>query len=142
MNSRCPYPVGHPKIITEDFDSDLRNYFGLLKVTVIPPQSLYIPVLPMRCNGRLVFALCKCCAEEQNQDRCHHTDGERGWTGTFVSHELHKALELGYTVQRVHEVWHWSDIAIHSKNEGTKGLFTEFIAAFLKIKQESSGYPD
>ena len=36
------YPLGHPNIITENFDYD-KKYFGLIKCTVLAPQVMYIP---------------------------------------------------------------------------------------------------
>lgn len=34
-NKYCRYPVGHPTIITNDFQ-DISNYFGLAKIKVLP----------------------------------------------------------------------------------------------------------
>ena len=44
-----------------------------------------------------------------------------------------KAIEKGYVVLNLHEVWHWE--------ETTDELFKEYVDTFLKIKQEASGYP-
>ena len=44
-----------------------------------------------------------------------------------------KAIEKGYVVLNLHEVWHWE--------ETTDELFKEYVNTFLKIKQEASGYP-
>ena len=49
VNKYCCYPVGHPTVITQFEDAtDLRDYFGLVKVTILPPRGLYHPVLPLR----------------------------------------------------------------------------------------------
>ena len=37
------FPVGNPDIITNPVDQDIKSYFGLAKVTVLPPQDLYHP---------------------------------------------------------------------------------------------------
>jgi hypothetical protein len=42
--------VGHPRIITENFD-DISTYFGLVKCTVLPPRGLFHPVLPYRTKA-------------------------------------------------------------------------------------------
>lgn len=79
-------------------------YEGLIKCKVLPPQNLLHPVLPHRCNNKLVFPLCATCAENCQQDQCQHSDAERALDGAWVSLELKKALELGYRLLEVHEV--------------------------------------
>ena len=37
------YPIGHPEVILENF-WDITEYFGLAKVKILPPRSLYHPV--------------------------------------------------------------------------------------------------
>ena len=44
-----------------------------------------------------------------------------------------KAIEKGYEILKIHEVWHFP---VH-----TDELFKEYVNTFLKIKQEASGYP-
>ena len=44
-----------------------------------------------------------------------------------------KAIEKGYEVLEIHEVWHWE--------QTTDELFKDYVDTFLKIKQEASGYP-
>ena len=44
-----------------------------------------------------------------------------------------KAIEKGYEVLEIHEVWHWE--------ETTDELFKAYVDMYLKIKQEASGYP-
>ncbi len=55
------YPVGHPTIITENFQ-DFESYFGIAKCTILPPRNLYLPVLPVKLNNRLILTLCNQCA--------------------------------------------------------------------------------
>ena len=124
--------VGHPRIITENFE-DISTYFGLIKCTVLPPRRLFHPVLPYRTQGKLMFPLCKTCADTCNQTPCTHTDSERAMQGTWCSVELQKASEKGYQILQLHEVWHFS--------QTSDGLFADYINTFLKIKQEASGYP-
>ena len=129
-------PVGHPEIITENFQ-DISNYFGIIKCRILPPRGLLHPVLPYRTNDKLMFPLCKTCADKadpSNRDPCTHTDEERAIEGTWCHVELMKALEKGYEILRVHEVWHFPE---HSSD-----LFKEYVNTFLKIKQEASGYPE
>ena len=64
---------------------------------------------------------------------CNHTDAQRVLTGTWCSPELAKAVELGYQVQYIYEVWHF--------DETCEGLFEDYVNTWLKIKQEASGWP-
>ena len=62
INKTGKIPLGHPKIITEHFDS-IENYEGLIKYKILPPKELYMPVLPVRCNGKLMFSIDRSCSE-------------------------------------------------------------------------------
>ena len=124
--------MGHPQIITENF-ADISTYFGLIKCTILPPRGLLHPVLPYRTPENLMFPLCKTCADTKNKNPCTHTDQERAIRGTWCHVEVMKAIEKGYVVLNIHEVWHWE--------ETTDELFKEYVNTFLKIKQEASGYP-
>ena len=75
-----------------------------------------------------MFPLCRTCADNLQQEPCHHSDAERTLHGTWVTLELEKALEKGYKLVRIDEVWHFP--------ERTDGLFKDYIDTFLKIKQE------
>jgi hypothetical protein len=50
------YPLGAPTVITDIFDTNLDEYFGLIQCRIIPPRRLRFPVLPARINGKLLFA--------------------------------------------------------------------------------------
>ena len=126
------YPIGHPQIITEHFDT-VTNYFGLVKCKVYPPRELFHPVLPARVQGKLMFPLCHTCAEKEKQDRCEHDDEQRSLTGTWVSVELNKALEKGYKLVEVYEVMHFP------KTSNT--LFSDYISTFNKLKKTYSDWP-
>ena len=131
------YPSGHPEIITRDF-KDIRDYFGIAKVRILPPDSLYHPVLPYRVKDKLLFPLCANCAEKALQAPCRCTQSERMLVGTWCTPELQKALEMGYKLDHIYEVHHFNKTAEGEEN----GLFAGFINAFLKIKQEASGWPN
>ena len=138
------FPVGHPEIITENFQpitAESNPYFGLISCTIVPARKLLHPVLPYACNGKLYFPLCRTCARLQAKDFCTHTDEERALTGTWVSTELNKALQMGYRVVKVHSVWHYSETDKHDGKDQDTGLFTKYINCFLKLKIEASGWP-
>ena len=104
----------------------------MVKCSVIPPRRLYHPILPYRTQGKLMFPLCRTCADTLQQEPCHHTDADGTMHGTRVTLELEKALQMGYQLVKVDEVWHFP--------EHTDGLFKDYVDTFLKIKQESSEF--
>lgn len=100
VNKYCVYPVGHPEIITDNFEN-VDQYFGLIHCRVLPPRGLYLPVLPYRSQGKLMFPLCRTCADTIQQSHCNHSDDERAFVGTWISEELKLAKKKGYTVTQV-----------------------------------------
>ena len=98
------YPLGHPNIyIGLDIEQELLpilldkqedrldpwyNFFGVVYCQVLPPKSLKIPVLPMLCNGKLMFPLCRTCAEKSSSSPCQHSDIMRALKGTYCSPEV------------------------------------------------------
>ncbi|XP_033103137.1 uncharacterized protein LOC117105940, partial [Anneissia japonica] len=134
------YPIGHPIIITEHF-KDITEYEGVIKCKVLPPKGLYHPVLPYRASGRLMFPLCSKCCESLVQSPCEHSDDDRALEGTWVTLELIKALNKGYRVLKIFEVWHFENTLVYDPVTKDGGLFTAYVNAFLKLKQEASDWP-
>ena len=101
------YPIGHPTKIFNPEKYD-KSWYGLIKCKAVPPRNLYHPVLPQRIKvdsyEKLVFTLCKTCAETRNQNKCKHTDTQRSFIGTWTTDEVSKALEKGYKILRIYEV--------------------------------------
>ena len=143
VNKYCCYPVGHPTVITQFEDAtDLRDYFGLVKVTILPPRGLYHPVLPLRQGGKLTFPLCRTCVETQmvlpiheRSSHCRHDDEARRMTGTWCTPEVREAVTRGYAIVKIHEVWNFGP------EQRKTGLFSQYVNRWLKAKTESSGYP-
>ena len=81
-----------------------------------------------------MFPLYRTCAETLQQTPCQHSEEEWMLSGTWCSIQIHKALQPGYRMIQMVEVW------IFSQKPST--LFREYIDTFLKIKQEASGSPD
>ena len=142
VNKNSTYPVGHPTIISQPADQTLDSYFGIATVDIIPPAGLFHPVLPVRAGGKLTFPLCRSCVEEEQTKQmlerthyCQHTNAERTLRGTWCTPELVKAVRKGYTLIKIHEVWHFTP------EQRKTGLFREYVDKWLQIKQESSGWP-
>ena len=70
------FPIGHPAIYSkEQIDlTKLRDYQGLIKCQILLPTHLYLPILPYRCNGKLLFPLCGTCAKQRNKESCDHNE--------------------------------------------------------------------
>jgi len=130
------YPVGHPTKIfyPQEFDN---NWFGFIACKVLAPQNLYHPVLPVHVKmgpaEKLVFPLCVKCAETRKL-KCDHNLEERQFFGTWSTEEIKKALEKGYQITKIYEVWHF---------EKSNDLWKGYISDFMKIKLETSphNYP-
>lgn len=89
VNKTFPYPVGHPTIITQPQTTDLTGYFGLFQSTILPSYELYHPVLPYKTQGKLLFPLCRSCADSERlkpllelSHHCSHSPCKRTFTGT------------------------------------------------------------
>ncbi|XP_033756183.1 probable DNA polymerase [Pecten maximus] len=141
INKVGKVPLGHPTIITENFQN-IEEYEGLIKCKMIPPRNLFIPVLPYRSNGKLLFPLCRTCAEDSSTAKCCHGDQKRAITGTWVTDELKTAIRKGYRLLETYEVWHFESISQYDTVLKTGGVFTEYVNTFLKLKQEASGWPN
>ena len=142
VNKTCTYPTGHPQIITQPIDQSIHSYFGIALVDILPPAGLFHPVLPVRASEKLTFPLCALCVKEQQQKAmlqrvhyCTHTDVQRMLRGTWCTPEIEKAVEKGYVIKHIHEVWHFPP------NQRQTGLFKDYVNTWLKTKQEASGWP-
>ena len=130
-------------------ESKLRNedFFGLIKCQVLPPSDLHLPILPFKFQSKLFFPLCRRCVEERSSipdkkcvdltsKKCVHRRVEdRSFWGTFATPEVKLALENGYRVIDVAEIWSWS------RKKRSVTLFKDYIDKVLKIKLEASGWP-
>lgn len=94
------YPIGHPKleVINEEVDwhcaNDNKYKLALLKVFVVPPRHIDVPVLPVRVKQRLCFPTCMACAKKYPEGAvikgysCKHSDRQRGWISSCTSIEV------------------------------------------------------
>ncbi|GAB0093682.1 DNA-directed DNA polymerase [Sergentomyia squamirostris] len=140
-NKYTKYFVGHPTILTSfENPEEILNLDGIAKISISPPRGLYIPVLPYKCNKRLLFPLCRSCAEMTNMDSCTHSENERLLTGTWSLDEIRLAVEHGYKIYQVLTVWQYKT-SQYNRECDDRGLFADYVDNFLKIKQQSSGWP-
>ncbi|XP_074111400.1 uncharacterized protein LOC141535387 [Cotesia typhae] len=142
------FPIGHPKVYVADAceniapSKNIDNVQGLIKCRVLPPRNLYHPVSPVRAHGKLLFPLCQSCCQDQTQTDCHHENiSDRELCGTWVACELRKAVEKGYVIQKIDEIWEYQVVQYNPQDKNSAGLFEGYINTFLKIKQQASGWP-
>ena len=139
------YPVGVPRtyigeslgaLDVEDYGvfrrSDGARLQGLLQCTILPPDSLFLPVLPLFCRGKLMYGLCRLCLEQANPEFCNHSDAERALLSTWTTLEVQFAISCGYRVLKLHEALLY---------ERSEPLFRDFYSHLAQMKLESEGFP-
>lgn len=133
VNCFDSYPVGHPKIITENFNLDISEYFGLIQCSVLAPKNLRHAVLPVHVDNKLLFPLCRSCAFKRQVEICKHSEAEREFHGVWVSEELKLAVQEGYEIRKI--------FGVHHYERQSKELFRDYIKTFYKIKLAASPRP-
>ena len=102
-------PVGLPTWSdTFDFDKD----FGFVEVDIECPKDLYLPVLPEKKSGKLVFDL-----ENKKQ-------------AVYTSIELNEAVNMGYKITKVYQAL---------KFEKDNNIFKSYVGGLLQKKVEATG---
>ncbi|KAF4525159.1 hypothetical protein B566_EDAN014664 [Ephemera danica] len=140
LKTKC-FPVGHPTIYLHDNCPDISKLFGIVKVCVLPPRDLFIPILPYRYEEKLMFPLGRSCMVEHRQEYCNHEDESlRSFVGTFVTEELKLALKHNYKIVKIYEAWHYES-TVYDRNSKSGGIFASYIDTFFKLKCESTGFP-
>jgi len=79
-----------------------------------------------------LFSLCRSCVYERNiSGECKHLrDDERALTGTWVLDEVRLAVEKGYRVLDIYDVYEYQ-ITQYIRETDEGGLFVEYINTFL-----------
>ena len=83
-----------------------------------------------------MFVFCRKCAETEYQSIC-----KGSLSGTWVYVELQKAVQIGYTLLKVYEIWHYDTVIKYDPITGDGGLIAQYMNTFMTIKIEASGYP-
>ena len=88
-----------------------------------------------------MFYLCRTCVQTcSTGEFTHKEDAERALTGTWVMDEVRLAVEKGYRILEIYEVYEY-EVTQYNPETGAGGLFVDYINTFLKLKAEASGYP-
>ena len=143
-NLRGMYAYGHPAIYLEG-DPEIppvNDWNGIIKCTVLPPRDLIIPVLPYKAQGKLMFPLCRTCVEIGGNDLCLHEDPAlRQLTGTWCAPELQLAIEMGYQIMTVNELYQYPGTMKYNPETGEDGLLSAYVRCFMALKIQASGWP-
>jgi hypothetical protein len=70
--------------------------------------------------------LCSACANTMNQGHCTHSDKERCIIGSCLTDEFRKAVDMGYGLVEVFELWTYS-VTCFDKDTNSGGLFAEYV---------------
>jgi hypothetical protein len=135
------FRVGHPEVyVGADCPPECVDREGVIKCKVLLPRKMYHPVLLYKSNSKLMFPLCSACADTMKQDDCTHSDEECCIVGTWVVDWVRKAVEMSYRLGDVYEFCEY-EVTCFDKDANSGGLFADYVNMYLKLKQESSGYP-
>lgn len=107
----------------KDIDPTLP-YFGIIKAKLLAPRSLFLPLLPYRTAGRLMFTLCAKCATDLHQGECTCTDDQRAMIDIWTIEEVKQGIKRGYQLLQVYELYHYKDSTKYNpQNPDDGGLF-------------------
>ena len=106
------FTIGHPVIHMRDVCQDMEAILqkdGMTKCAILSPKRFHHPVLPFRCNNRLLFCLCRTCViwKDRTKVCTYETVAEKGLTGTWVKDEIRLALQKGYEHVELHDVYEY-----------------------------------
>lgn len=108
------YPIGHPVWVYDATPETLHQYYGAVKCDIQPPDDLFIPVLPEKKDGKLMF------------------DNTFKKGGIWMIKEVLLAMRMGYKITKIYSVQHFP--------ERSKELFKGYVKKFLKLKVEAAGW--
>ena len=124
------YPFSPPKAKIMNPSTYNADWFGLMKCKILPPNQLFIPVLPIKVKQndsqyeKLLFPLCA----THRRSTCNHSPNLRALIGTWSTEKIKLAVEKGYKILNIYEVWDF---------ESTTELFADYIDNFMRLKLKS-----
>jgi hypothetical protein len=129
------FPIGHPIIHKGDACADIEACLkmeGLMKCKIVPPTNLS-PRPTIQIQETVILPVPNMCTR-------HRSDAERCLEGTWVIDEIRLAVDKGYKILKILEVYEYK-VTRYDPDTGNGVLFAESIDTFVKLKQEASGYP-
>ncbi|KAK3917557.1 WD repeat-containing protein 41 [Frankliniella fusca] len=78
----------------------------------------------------------------QNQKICTHADPkQRQLCSVWCAPEIHLAMEKGYKIETVHEVYQYPRTMKGNGETGREGLLSAYVRCFMALKAQASGWP-
>ena len=139
VNKTSECPVGHPEVITSDFQ-DLDQYFGIAKGPNIAASWTLSPRITIQIEWKVKVSLVWHLRRKLISVHC--SDEDRAIMGTWCTPESQTAVRLGYQVLKIYEIYHWKERTHYDHENKEGGLFSNYMNTFLKYKQEASGPQD
>jgi len=139
------FPVGSPVIHFGDAFKGKEAYIrmdNLIKCSIFTKERFYHPVLPFTCSNKLMFRLFRTCVLTSfSCKECGLTENEdRDLTDTWVMDEVRLAVEIGYRVLEVYEVYE-CQVTQCNPETGEGGHFVDYINTFVKLNLERAAIP-
>ena len=107
---------------------------GLTKCSIVPQERTRAP-LPRQSETHVLSVPNFC----PNGECCHNTDEKRALTGTWVIEELRLAVQKGYRILEIHELYEYN-VTRYDAETLDSGLFVGDIDTLRKFNAEASGY--
>ena len=140
-------PVGKPTVLIGaglrdvTFDADSGSFllgdaetplFGLIQCKILPPESLFLPVLPVLADDKLFYPLCNACLKHRLPRFCRHRPEQRALTDVWTLVEVAEALKMGYTLLDTYEM------LVYCQGEP---IFQKYYTHLAAIKLSNEGFP-
>ena len=77
-------------------------YFSLMKVKILPPRKLLFSILPIEINEKLMFPLCRTCAENEHKGNCTCPHHSHALIHTWCTTELTLTINMGYVILEIY----------------------------------------
>ena len=92
----------------QDYDERSQKiYPGMYTCKIDAPEKDFVPLLPCRVKGRLVFPTCRVCAYYGDNNSCFHDVDDRTLYETWTSNEIKFATDHGYVVRKIYNCVIW-----------------------------------
>ena len=142
------YPVGEPEILKgraldekvtcspSGFFVEGEKRLGIVQARVLPPDSMFYPILPYKVRGKMFFGLCLTCMEEGDAlsfKFCAHSDDKRAMTSVWTTFELEFAMTWGYKILDIHEFYSYPESA---------PVFRRFYLRLAQMKLGAEQWPE
>jgi len=113
---------------------DFSDSDGIIKCKFLPSNKLYHPVLQL--VSKVIFPSVVLVLPPRNKSIVHTLVRKY----VYFVHDARKSVDIGFGLVHVFEFWE-NEVTCFHKDTNSGGVYAEYVNAFLKLKQESSGYP-